>query len=107
MTFDDDVKLFGLLCRYSEQDEQDELKQQIINYVRAQTHDVNTEIAEFQAESATQDSGAQEEPQVFDVSTFVLFQVTKCVLPLQMGSPEDQMLSMHKRKRMARLMQHT
>ena len=44
MTFDDDVKLFGLLRRYSEPDEMDELKKQVIEYVRTQIHDVPTEL---------------------------------------------------------------
>ena len=44
MTFDDDVKLFGLMRRYSDADEADELKRQVVEYVRAQIHDVNTEI---------------------------------------------------------------
>ena len=44
MTFEDDVKLFGLLQRYSDQEEVEELKQQIITYVRTQIHDVDAEI---------------------------------------------------------------
>lgn len=53
MTFEDDTKLFGLLRRYSEPDEADELKKQIIEYVKSRSHDVNAEIQEFQAEQAT------------------------------------------------------
>ena len=44
MTFDDDTKLFGLMRRYSEPEEQEELQRQVIQYVRTQIHDVNTEI---------------------------------------------------------------
>ena len=44
MTFDDDTKLFGLMTRYSDVEEADELKRQVIQYVRTQIHDVNTEI---------------------------------------------------------------
>ena len=44
MTFDDDTKLFGLLRRYSDPEEAEELKNQVVNYVRTQIHDVNTEI---------------------------------------------------------------
>ena len=44
MTFDDDTKLFGLFLRYSEPEEQDELKRQVVEYVRTQIHDVNSEI---------------------------------------------------------------
>ena len=47
MTFDDDVKLFGLFRRYSEPEEIDELKNQVIKYVRTQIHDVNAEIQQF------------------------------------------------------------
>ena len=34
MTFDDDTKLFGLMRRYSEAEEQEELQRQVIQYVR-------------------------------------------------------------------------
>ena len=34
MTFDDDVKLFGLFRRYSEPEEAEDLKNQVIQYVR-------------------------------------------------------------------------
>lgn len=44
MIFDDDVKLFGLMRRYSDTEEAEELKQQVIAYVRTQIHDVNAEI---------------------------------------------------------------
>ena len=36
MIFDEDAKIFGLLQRYSDESEVDELKQQVINYVKAQ-----------------------------------------------------------------------
>lgn len=45
MTFDDDVKLFGLLKRYSDEDEEAELQDQVIKYVQTQIHDVNNEIS--------------------------------------------------------------
>ena len=44
MTFDDDVKLFGLFRRYSEPEEVEELQKQVLNYVRTQIHYVNAEI---------------------------------------------------------------
>lgn len=44
MTFDDDVKLFGLFRRYSDPEEAEELQKQVIEYVRAQIHDVPAEI---------------------------------------------------------------
>ena len=44
MTFDDDAKLFGLMRRYSDQEEAEELQRQVIEYVRTQIHDVNAEI---------------------------------------------------------------
>ena len=44
MIFEDDVKLFGLMRRYSDSDEVEELKRQVIAYVRTQIHDVNYEI---------------------------------------------------------------
>ena len=68
MTFDDDTKLFGLFLRYSEPEEQEELKRQVVEYVRTQIHDVNSEIQQFQTENAqAQNVGAPEENQ-FDVS---------------------------------------
>ena len=47
MIFEDDVKLFGLMRRYSDSDEIDELKNQVIQYVKTQIHDVNAEIQEY------------------------------------------------------------
>lgn len=47
MTFDDDVKLFGLMRRYSDPEEAEELQRQVIEYVRTQIHDVNAEIQQF------------------------------------------------------------
>ena len=47
MTFDDDVKLFGLMRRYSDTEEAEELQRQVIEYVRTQIHDVNAEIQQF------------------------------------------------------------
>lgn len=44
MIFDDDVKLFGLMRRYSDDEEVDELKRQVIAYVKTQIHDVPAEI---------------------------------------------------------------
>ena len=44
MTFDDDVKLFGLLRRYSDEGEEAELEEQVIKYAQTQIHDVNNEI---------------------------------------------------------------
>ena len=34
MTFDEDTKLFGLMRRYSDPEEIEELKRQVISYVR-------------------------------------------------------------------------
>ena len=53
MTFDDDTKLFGLMRRYSDLEEADELKRQVVAYVRTQIHDVNAEIEQFKTQSAT------------------------------------------------------
>ena len=53
MTFDDDTKLFGLMRRYSDPEEAEELQRQVIEYVRTQIHDVNAEIQQFQTASAT------------------------------------------------------
>ena len=44
MIFEDDTKLFGLMRRYSDAEEVDELKRQVIEYVKTQIHDVNAEI---------------------------------------------------------------
>ena len=72
MTFDDDTKLFGLLRRYSDPEEAEELKNQVVNYVRTQIHDVNTEIQQFQAEATnpTQDGSDGDGNQMFDVSSY-------------------------------------
>ena len=56
MTFDDDTKLFGLMRRYSDLEEADELKRQVVEYVRTQIHDVNAEIEQFKTQSATQET---------------------------------------------------
>lgn len=68
MIFEDDVKLFGLMRRYSDSDEVEELKTQVIQYVKTQIHDVNTEIQEFQTQNAMQESNGEGGEQVFDVS---------------------------------------
>ena len=47
MIFEDDVKLFGLMRRYSDNEEVEELKRQVIQYVKTQIHDVNAEIQQF------------------------------------------------------------
>ena len=65
MFFEDDVKLFGLMRRYSDEHEIDELKNQVVQYVKTQIHDVNAEIQEFQTANAMQEPGAE---QVFEVS---------------------------------------
>ena len=44
MIFEDDTKLFGLMQRYSDEEEIDELKRQVIAYVKTQIHDVPSEI---------------------------------------------------------------
>lgn len=44
MIFGDDVKLFGLMRRYSDDEETDELKRQVISYVKTQIQDFNQEI---------------------------------------------------------------
>ena len=66
MTFDDDVKLFGLMRRYSDESEADELQRQVIEYVRAQIHDVNAEISQFKTQSATAESASAEGQAQFD-----------------------------------------
>ena len=45
MIFDEDAKLFGLLQRYSDESEADELRNQMIAYVKAQKDfDMNNEL---------------------------------------------------------------
>ena len=74
MTFDDDTKLFGLMRRYSDSEEAEELKRQVIEYVRTQIHDVNAEIEQFKTASATAESASQAEGQIQfeDVSSHAL-----------------------------------
>ena len=50
MIFEDDTKLFGLMQRYSDEEEIDELKRQVIAYVKTQIHDVPSEIQLFKAQ---------------------------------------------------------
>ena len=78
MFFEDDVKLFGLMRRYSDEHEIDELKNQVVQYVKTQIHDVNAEIQEFQTANAMQEPGAE---QVFEVST----RNHKCIKLLELG----------------------
>lgn len=48
MVFDEDSKLFGLLQRYSDEHEADELRRQVIAYVKVQgDFDMNTEAAQY------------------------------------------------------------
>ena len=81
MTFDDDTKLFGLMRRYSDSEEVEELKRQVIEYVRTQIHDVNAEIEQFKTASATAESASQAEgqQQFEDVSLHVLLSALKLV----------------------------
>jgi hypothetical protein len=65
MFFEDDVKLFGLMRRYSDEYEIEELKNQVVQYVKTQIHDVPAEIQEFQTANTMQEPGAE---QVFEVS---------------------------------------
>ena len=45
MVFDEDAKLFGLLQRYSDESEVDELRRQVIAYVTTQGEfDMNQEV---------------------------------------------------------------
>ena len=107
MTFDDDVKLFGLMRRYSDESEADELQRQVIEYVRAQIHDVQTEISQFKTQSATAESASAEGQAQFDgdVSNKHTHNLTNfSIYMIQIGnSPEDGMLELKKRQKMARL----
>lgn len=48
MVFDEDAKLFGLLQRYSDESEIDELKRQVVAYVKVQKEfDVNQEMSSY------------------------------------------------------------
>ena len=48
MEFDEDAKLFGLLQRYSDEHEADELRHQVIAYVKVQgDFDMNQNVAEY------------------------------------------------------------
>ena len=56
--------------RYSDSEEAEELKRQVIEYVRTQIHDVDAEIEQFKTASATAESASQAEGQQFeDVSS--------------------------------------
>lgn len=68
MIFEDDVKLFGLMRRYSDSDEIEELKAKVIEYVKTQIHDVNAEIQEFQTQNAMQEPSGEGGEYVQDVS---------------------------------------
>lgn len=47
MVFEDDSKLLGLLMRYSEPSEIDELKNEIVKYISTQTQDIKTEMNQY------------------------------------------------------------
>ena len=70
MIFGDDVKLFGLMRRYSDDEETDELKRQVISYVKTQIQDFNQEIQEYQDVKATAaaSTDASTTDQQFEVS---------------------------------------
>ena len=53
MVFEDDSKLLGLLARYSDSAEIEELKNQIVNYICTQTQDITSEMNQFKKESNT------------------------------------------------------
>ena len=49
MIFDEDSKLFGLLNRYSEESEADELRAQMVAYVKAQNDfDMDSKLQEYE-----------------------------------------------------------
>lgn len=85
MIFDEDAKLFGLLQRYSDESEADELRNQMIAYVKAQKDfDMNNELQEYE----------QAHPEQLQNGVF------------EMGSPGDFAIEMKKRKKLARLNKH-
>lgn len=82
MIFEDDVKLFGLMRRYSDSDEVEELKTQVIQYVKTQIHDVNAEIQEYQTQNAMQEPNGEGGEQVFEVSCIAPFGYDHVVVKL-------------------------
>ena len=49
MIFDEDSKLFGLLNRYSDESEADELRAQMVTYVKAQNDfDMDSKLQEYE-----------------------------------------------------------
>ncbi len=49
MIFDEDGKLFGLLMRYSDESEAEELRSQMVQYVKTQNNfDMNNELQEYE-----------------------------------------------------------
>jgi protocatechuate 3,4-dioxygenase beta subunit len=55
MVFEDDSKLIGLLMRYSETHELEELKSKIVEYISTQTQDIGNEFKNYQTEKATEE----------------------------------------------------
>ncbi len=53
MVFEDDTKLLGLLMRYSEASEIDELKNQIVQYISTQTQDIKGEMTQYHKDCTT------------------------------------------------------
>ena len=53
MVFEDDTKLLGLLMRYSEASEIDELKNQIVKYISTQTQDIKGEMTQYHKDYTT------------------------------------------------------
>ena len=84
MFFEDDVKLFGLMRRYSDEYEIEELKNQVVQYVKTQIHDVPAEIQEFQTANTMQEPGAE---QVFEVSEKCRMNNGKSIQLLELGGP--------------------
>ena len=51
MVFEDDSKLIGLLTRYSDPSEINELKQAIVDYISTQTQDINEQLIQYHKEN--------------------------------------------------------
>ena len=47
MVFEDDSKLLGLLMRYSDLSEIDDLKNEIVKYINTQTQDIQTQMTQY------------------------------------------------------------
>ena len=94
MVFEDDSKLLGLLMRYSDPSEIDDLKTEIVKYINTQTQDIKTQMTQYHSDYTA------DVPLNPDASDPLGDVRICCFNNFQLASPGDSMLEMKKRRRM-------